>query len=312
MPEPDDLPIIDAHHHFWDQGRNPYPWLRDLPMIPFRYGDYSALRGRNFLPADYDAVAAGHRVVASVTMEGEWDHRDPLGESRWMAGLAAEAGRPAAHVAQAWLDRADAAAVLAEQVAIPLIRGIRHKPRAAAAPHLVERGAAGSMSDPRWRAGYAQLARNGLHFELQTPWWHLDEALALIAAHPETVLVLNHTGLPGDRSAESLAGWRAAMRRLATAPQAMVKISGLGIAGQPWRIEDNRGIIRDTIEIFGVRRCLFASNFPVDGLCGSFDTIYTGFRTAVADLPREERLALFHDNAIRVYRLDLPLAAAAP
>ena len=57
------------------------------------------------------------------------------------------------------------------------------------------------MSDPRWREGYALLSQHGLHFELQAPWWHLDEALELVAAHPETSLILNHTGLPTDRSA---------------------------------------------------------------------------------------------------------------
>ncbi|MFC7611896.1 amidohydrolase family protein [Teichococcus aestuarii] len=172
----------------------------------------------------------------------------------------------------------------------------------------MERGAPGSMGDPRWRAGYARLAAHGLHFELQTPWWHLDEALDLVAAHPETPLVLNHTGLPSDRSEEGLAGWRAAMRRLATAPQVWVKISGLGLPGRPWRLEDNRAIIRETIEIFGAGRCLFASNFPVDGLCGSFETIFDGFRAAVEDLPWAEQCALFHDNAIRLYRLGLPAA----
>lgn len=305
------LPIIDAHHHFWDLARNPHPWLQQEPPIPFRYGDYGPLRGRNFLGPEYDRAAAGHRIVATVTMEGEWDPADTLGEARWMAGLAAATGRPAAHVAQAWLDRDDIDITLASYAAMPLVRGVRHKPRAAARPDLVEPGAKGGMSDPLWRAGYARLARAGLHFELQAPWWHLDEALDLIAAHPGVPLVLNHAGLPADRSPEGIAGWRAAMGRLATAPQVSVKISGLGLRGQPWRLADNRGIIRDVIDIFGAGRCLFASNFPVDGLCGSFDTIFQGFKAATSDLPHRERLALFHDNAIRIYRLALPLAAGA-
>jgi predicted TIM-barrel fold metal-dependent hydrolase len=100
------------------------------------------------------------------------------------------------------------------------------------------------------------------------------------------------------------------MRRLAAAPQVSVKISGLGLPGRPWRIEDNLGIVRDTIALFGVGRCLFGSNFPVDGLCGSFRAIYGGFAEAVADLTRAERAALFHDNAVRLYRLDLAPAAA--
>lgn len=300
-----DIPIIDAHHHFWDLARNPHPWLRDQPPIPFRYGDYGALRGRDFLPADYDAVAAGHLVVASVTMEGEWDPADPLGEARWMADLARRTGRPAAHVGQAWLDRPDVEEVLAQSAAIALVRGVRHKPRAAARPDLVERGARGSMGDPAFRAGYGLLARHGLHFELQTPWWHLDEALDLVATHPEVPVVLNHTGLPADRSAAGLAGWRAAMTRLAKAPQVAVKISGLGLAGRPWRLADNAPIIQETIAIFGPARAMFASNFPVDGLCGSFDAVFSGFKAATAGMPAADRLALFHDTAVRVYRLPI-------
>jgi predicted TIM-barrel fold metal-dependent hydrolase len=48
----------------------------------------------------------------------------------------------------------------------------------------------------------------------------------------------------------------------------------------------------------------------VDSLVGSFDTIYSGFKEATADLPHADRIKLFHDNAIRIYRLDIPLQSA--
>jgi predicted TIM-barrel fold metal-dependent hydrolase len=82
----DDFPIVDAHQHFWDLGRNDYPWLTDKP-VRFRYGDYSALR-RNYLPADYFRDAAPHRIVKTVHMEAEWDPTDPVGETRWIEALA--------------------------------------------------------------------------------------------------------------------------------------------------------------------------------------------------------------------------------
>jgi predicted TIM-barrel fold metal-dependent hydrolase len=63
-------------------------------------------------------------------------------------------------------------------------------------------------------------------------------------------------------------------------------------------------VICDAIAIFGVDRSMFASNFPVDGLCGSFQTIYEGFQAAVADFSPADQRKLFHDNALRVYRLD--------
>ena len=65
----DELPIIDAHQHFWDVERNYHPWLRDAP-IPFRYGDYSALR-RNYLPRDYRQDTEGFRIAGTVYVEEE-------------------------------------------------------------------------------------------------------------------------------------------------------------------------------------------------------------------------------------------------
>jgi len=296
------LPVVDAHQHFWEPQRNYHPWLRDEPMVPFRYGDYSAIRQR-FLPPDYHARTGGWNVVKTVYVETEWDPRDPLGETRYIHEVAAQYGWPNAVVAQAWLDRDDAAELIAAQAAFPLVRSVRHKPSSASRAEDARRGALGGMDDPRWREGFARLAPHGLMFDLQTPWWHLDAAAELAADFPDTTLVLNHTGLPSDRSAEGLARWRAAMSLLARMPNAVLKISGLGLADRPWRAEDNVPIVRDAIAIFGAERCMFASNFPVDGLVGGFDTIFDGFAQAVAPLPDAVQHGLFHDNACRIYRI---------
>jgi predicted TIM-barrel fold metal-dependent hydrolase len=298
-----DLPIVDAHQHFWDLERNYLPWLCDEPMIPFRYGDYSALR-RNYLPRDYLRDAAGHDVVKTVYVETEWDPRDFVGETRWLQEIIAATGFPHAIVAGARLHEPDVEAVLAAHAAFPRVRGIRHKPRAAALPQDVRIGAPGSMGDPAWRRGYALLEKYRLSFDLQTPWWHLAEAAELARDFPTTQIILNHTGLPADRSAEGLAGWRNAMQTLASQPNVAVKISGLGQPGQPWTIAANGPIVRDAISIFGVDRCMFASNFPVDRLCADFDTIFAGFEAIVGDLSQAEQRKLFSANAIGIYRLD--------
>ena len=298
-----ELPIVDAHQHFWDLERNYLPWLCDEPMIPFRYGDYSALR-RNYLPRDYFRDAAGHDVVKTVYVETEWDPQDLVGETRWLQEIIAETGFPHAIVAGARLDAPDVEAVLAGHAAFPRVRGVRHKPRAAPSPAEVQIGAPGSMGDPAWRRGYALLDQYRLSFDLQTPWWHLAEAAMLARDFPQTQIILNHTGLPADRSGQGLAGWRQAMQTLASQPNVAVKISGLGQPGQPWTVAANGPIVRDTIAMFGVDRCMFASNFPVDRLCADFHTIFFGFKAMVGDLSETEQRKLFYANAASIYRLD--------
>jgi predicted TIM-barrel fold metal-dependent hydrolase len=296
------FPVVDAHHHLWNLTWLRYPWLQDPEPIPFRYGDYAALR-RSYLPADYRADTAGVPIAKTVHMEAECDPRDPVAETLWLEEVAAAHGFPTACVAQARLDRDDIAGVLAAQAAHRLVRGIRHKPAAAPRPEEARRGMAGSMDDDRWRRGYALLERHRLSFDLQTPWWHLDAAADLARDFPNTVLILNHTGLPADRGPEGLRRWRQNLELLAAQPNTVLKISGLGQPGRPWTVADNGPVIRTALEVFGVQRCLFASNFPVDKLRGDFATIYAGFREVVAGLPLPEQRALFHDNAVRVYRL---------
>ena len=296
------MKIIDPHQHFWDLGANYHPWLCDPEPIAFRYGDYSALK-RNYLPADYLTDAAGIEISKTVYVEAEWDPDDPVGETRWVDALADAEGLPTAIVAQAWLDREDAADVLTAQAAFPRVRGVRHKPAAAPTPKSARRGAPRSMDDVGFRDGFARLEPLGLSFDLQIPWWHLDAALDLAKDFPKTQIILNHTGLPADRSAEGIDGWRSAMAALAEADNVALKISGLGQPGQLWTVEANAPIVRDAIAMFGTYRCMFASNYPVDGLCADFNTIMSGFMTITADMSASDRRKLFHDNAERIYRL---------
>jgi predicted TIM-barrel fold metal-dependent hydrolase len=297
-----DFPIVDPHQHFWDLSRNYYPWLCDPKPVHFRYGDYTALK-RNYLPPDYLRDAGPLNVVKTVHVQANWDPSDPVGETRWLEEIAHECGYPHACVGSALLARRDIEQVLAGHAKSKLTRGVRNFPLAATRPSEVRRGESGSMDDPKWRRGYGLLETYGFSFDVQTPWWHFDALAELARDFPNTQIVIVHTGLPVERSEEGLAAWRAALELAAAQPNVAIKISGLGRPGLPWTLTANGPIIRDTIEIFGPERCMFASNFPVDGLTGSFQMIYGGFRAAVSNRPVEERRMLLHDNAVRIYRL---------
>ena len=172
-------------------------------------------------------------------------------------------GLPSVAVAQAWLDRADPAAVLEAHATLPFVRRVWHKPRAHSRPGRAEPG---GMAEAAWPIGFARLATLGLHFELQTPRWRLHEAARLAADFEATTIALNHTGLPADRSTEGIVAWRRAMTELAPRPNVSVKISGIGVPGRSWSVHANREIVETTIELFGPRRCMFASNFQMVNL----------------------------------------------
>jgi predicted TIM-barrel fold metal-dependent hydrolase len=125
----------------------------------------------------------------------------------------------------------------------------------------------------------------------------------LAADFPRIQIVIVHAAMPNDRSPEGLTAWRRALEHVAAQPNVAIKISGLGQPGLPWTRAANGPIIRDAVAIFGADRAMFASNYPVDRIVGTFATIYDGFRAAVAERPEAERRKLFHDTAERIYRL---------
>jgi predicted TIM-barrel fold metal-dependent hydrolase len=249
---------------------------------------------------DYLADARNWHVAGTVYVEAEWDPTDAAGEMDFIAGLRRASGYPSVAVGQIRLHEPEAAATLEKLASNDFIRSVRQKPRANAS---ASDRTAGGMTDSKWRDGFPLLRKHGLRFDLQTPWWHLGEAADLARDFPDVRIIINHAGLPADRSAAGLAAWRAAMARVADCPNVAVKISGIGTLGLPWTADTNRDVVLTVIDLFGVGRCMFGSNFPVDSLCARFDEIYDGFNAITADFSADDRMRLFHDNAVRIYAI---------
>jgi predicted TIM-barrel fold metal-dependent hydrolase len=300
--DPDAVALIDAHHHLWDLGRHRYPWLADVPEPHFFLGDYGALK-RNYLPEDYLRDARGHNVLTTVHVEAEMDRTRQVEETRWLAQVNAAHGFPGAVVAHAWFDTPEAEEIIAAQAGFALVRGIRSKPVTAPSPDEITPGAPGTMQDERWLRGFALLEKYGLSWDLRVPSWHLAEAAEVARAFPRTAIVLNHTGFPWDRSEVGLATWRRLMERIAAEPNVHLKVSELGLRDQPWEYESNRRVVLDAIAIFGIERCMFATNFPVAGLRVGYDALVRAVSRMLAQFPAEARERFFWRNAKAFYRI---------
>ena len=298
-----DLKIIDAHFHFWDLAARRHPWLCGDYAQDFFLGDYTGLM-RDYLPADYRRDSVGLEVVKLVHCEAEWDRDDQVGETTWLTQLNADTGWPTALVGHAWLDDPALEDKLAGHCRSPLMRGIRSKPVTAATPAAPAIDGPRSLQDPAWQRGYGALAKFGLSYDLRVPCWHLAEAATLIEKHPEIPVVVNHLGFPWDRSAEGLALWRGQMKAIARLPWVYLKVSELGLKDQPWEIDSNRQVVLEALEIFGVERCMWASNFPVSRLRIRYRDLVDAMLRMFSDLCEAEIRAIFHDNANRFYRLN--------
>lgn len=238
-------------------------------------------------------------------VEAEWDRERQVAETEWLHEINAAHGLPNAVVGHVWLAADNHEEVLRGHMKHPLFRGVRSKPVTSLRPDTMTPGAPGTIQDPAWREGLALLGTLGLTYDLRVPYWHLYEAAEAIAEHPNLAVVLNHTGFPWDRSDAGIAAWRAAMKAIAACPNVRVKLSELGLKDAPWTVEGNRGVVRDAVEIFGVERCMWASNFPVAGLRIGYKAQLEGMLEILGDLSSDEVDQVFHRNAAAFYGITL-------
>ena len=317
-----DLPIIDAHHHLWDQADSRY-LIDDVA-------------------AD---VADGHRIVATVFVQAHYGYHTtgaeylaPVGETEKIAAIADAAqarGLPteiaAGIIAYADLtlgDQLDAVLDAHEAAAAGRLRGIRHS---VSRDHNFPEGIAfrpapeGLLADPLYRAGLARLAARGLSYDAMLYHAQLPELTAMAQTIPDLTIVLDHIGCVlgigpyVGREADTFRQWRSAMAELANCPNVMVKIGGLGmiICGASWNdrpmppssLELTRAwrpYVDTCIELFGADRCMFESNFPVDKAMFSYRTLWNAFKLLAAEASLDERTALFSGTAAKAYRVPMP------
>ena len=296
--------IVDSHHHLFDLNKIYYPWLTDKPEENFLLGDYRSIK-KDYSTNAYCADLNNLRVVKTVHVEAEADHSNPLLETHWLMETKKNKKIPDAIVAHAWLDVAETEEILEAQSCFDAVKGIRSKPITSASPASVKsvRGKPRSMQDPEWRNGLGLLRKFNLSWDLRVPFWHLAEAADVCALYSDLPIAIEHTGLAWDRSEEGLAEWRKGMKTLAEYEHVFLKISELGLADRPWDYYENRQIVREAIALFGFKRCMFASNFPVSGLRISYTDQAKAIAHMIKDCSNTERRSLFHDSATYFYRL---------
>jgi predicted TIM-barrel fold metal-dependent hydrolase len=313
-------PICDPHHHLWDHPDSRY-----------------------LLDELLEDTGSGHRVVSTVFVECASMYRKdgpeptrPVGETEFVNGIAAMTAsggygeiRACAGIvsfADLNLGRAVGDVLDAHLGASPRFRGIRH---AAGwdADHDIRNSHtnpfAHMLADPSFREGYAELGRRGLSFDAWLYHHQIPELIALARAFPDTPIVFDHFGGPlgigpyQTKREEIFANWRVNIEELARCSNVFAKLGGLVMpingfdfhkrerpATSDEIVEATGRYYRHAIDCFGVERCMFESNFPVDKQSCSYAILWNAFKKMVADASESEKAALFHDTAMRAYRLE--------
>ena len=319
-----DLPICDPHHHLWE----------------FRH-DRAA--HRYLLDEILADVNAGHNVVSTVFIECGAMYRAEgpqalraVGETEFVNGVAAMSASGLygpCRIAAGIVGAADLTLGSAVDVVLDAqksagggrFRGIRHQGSWDASedvPKSRHRPQQHMFLDAKFRAGFAHLAQRSLSFEAWCYHPQIVDVIDLARAFPDTIIILNHFGGPlgigpyAGHADEIFSAWRHDITELAQCDNVVAKLGGINMElnGFAWQeqarppssealMNATRRCYEHTIEQFGVERCMFESNFPVDMVTCSYNVLWNSFKRLTATYSSQEKSSLFHDTATRVYRL---------
>jgi L-fuconolactonase len=321
-----DLPIVDPHHHLW-------PMMSGAHGFPATY----------MLP-DLAADIAGHKVIATVYVDCGQGYRadgpevmKPVGETDFAVKAARQspAGLKACEAIVSWVDfnlgSAVGAALDAHATAGEgRFRGVRARISHTddpAIPAAFKSAPAGVLNSPTWLEAAAEVASRGMVLDVWCFQNQLDEVAAFADRFKDMTIVLDHVGGPlnvgafANDPAGAFAAWKAGMTEVARRPNVVLKLGGFGMATMFPKVaamggtasstemaEAWRSVFNTSVEVFGPDRCMLESNFPVDGVSGSYRRFWNAFKRLSSGYSAGERADLFRGVAIRAYRLDLPTA----
>ncbi|SUZ90901.1 uncharacterized protein METZ01_LOCUS43755 [marine metagenome] len=317
-----ELPICDPHHHFWDLRPQSTPYQRYL------------LHELN------DDIYSGHNVRSTVFLEARSmysaegpEELRPVGEVEFVQGLAAASAsgvygpsRAAAGIighADLKLGANVAPVLEALQAASPnRFRGIRHNVTWNTDPTWDNRETESILANADFLAGAKVLSQKGLVLDLMQSFPQLSEIADFAKAVPDLSIIVNHiggvsrVGIYAGKDDEIIPNWREGITAVAACPNVTMKLGGMGMPrfGYGWHTreipigseelaESMAPWMNHCIERFGPDRCMFESNFPPDKVSFSYNVMYNAFKRLSKGYSATERASLFHDTAVRVYRI---------
>jgi len=278
--------LIDTHQHLILRDRIGYAWADSTPPLAMR----------DFTRDEYAGLAAG--VTATVFMETGVDDADYQTEARLVAGMvgAAVGGIPMlGQIASIrpeedagfddWLDEGATLGVVG-------YRRILHE-----SGDELSQGAT-------FRRNLRKIGAKGLPFDLCFLARQLPVAAELLAACPDQQFVLDHCGVP-DIKGGAFGPWAEGMRRLAAAPNLMVKLSGITAYCAPGQatLAAVTPYVDHVLHCFGPARMLWGGDWPVVNLGAGLPDWVNMTHALLSGLGAGEQAAIRSGNARKVYGL---------
>ena len=321
-----DLPIIDPHHHLWDVGFGKYyveELLNDIntsghnikATVYIMSSSNTKIYSKEG-PEEYKTL----REIEFATKEGKRSDLIPNNNVKVNASIVGSLDLTHGNKLKPVIEKGI-------EVSEGRLKGIRMLLASHKDPRIISgavKSDLGLMLHPNFIEGAKCLQDAGLSLDFWIYHTQLLEMERIAKALPDLNIILNHIGGPihiGEyegKHAQTHREWRPAMMRLSRLPNINVKLGGLGMAlnGAKFNLNDQppssielsdtwKPWIYETLNMFGVDKCMFESNFPVDKGSCSYGSLWNAFKIIANEMSEDEKNKLFYENAAKTYKIKL-------
>ena len=285
--------FVDAHVHYYDMKHPDLFYAHWQPGVPHPVlgSQIQKLAERNYFAEDYIEETLSSNVIQAVHVQAAIDSKDPVVETEWLQESYERTGYPNAIVAHADLKEPGVETVLERHCDYKNMKGVRDF---SSGDYLV---------DSRFWQGFSLLEKFGLVSSIAAKWHEMDKVVSLAAKFPNIKIVLDHAGLPMERSKEYFDLWGKGISKASQAENIFIKISGLGMGDNNWTVDSIRPYVLHCIESFGSERSIFATNWPIDSLWSTYEELIDSYTEIIEDFSTDEKIAMFSANTKHLYKI---------
>lgn len=290
------IKIIDPHIHYWDITLGYNGWLsnRESALL----GQLNAIN-KNYLQEDYLQDSRNFNVEHIIHIEAA-STKYSKDEIHWLENRYKNNSFFSGIVAGIDLLDIEIESLLEFYSAYPLIKGVRQLLNWSENPKYTAADRSDDLLNHRWRNNFGLLKKYNLSFDMQICPEQMVDAIIIAKLYPDIMIIIDHAGMP---IVEYLDVWQKGIKGLACCPNVFIKLSGFGMFDHYWTKETIVPYIEYVINSFGVDRCMFASNFPVDKLYRSYDEVIGNYIEIAQEYFSQEIDKLFYNNAQIFYKL---------
>ncbi|HBP29498.1 MAG: amidohydrolase family protein [Advenella sp.] len=274
--------MIDTHVHFWNYNRDEFSWI----------GDHQVSLKQNRLPCDIAALTA-ERISGLIAVQA----RPTLSENHFLLQLAQDF--PIIKGVIGWFDfDASIEPQLESAANHALVKGFRHLIQDEPKPSEYLREHSGLQH------GVRSMQHHNYVYEVLARQADLPAVVNFCMRHDKHWLVIDHLCKPEFACQSAFEWWHLHMRKLATLPHVVVKISGLVTeAGAHATAANLQPYIDSVWTLFGPERLLWGSDWPVSSATHSYDTLLDYWKENTSHLPAADTNQVQLGTPVKTYQL---------